>query len=130
MLQELDSDLAKLQECIDSIGTPLDNHTNRAEIKRLRNAVKTKVTNAKSGLRDKKKSHQSPQEKILANRQAAQLDGQISKFQRLLDKEKTAVKQHPHPGKNVRWGEEQFLPHLSERTMSMKMIMHSLSLQY
>lgn len=100
-IQELESDLSKLQEYIDCIGTPLDSRTNRAEIKRLRSVIKNKVTSTKAELKSGRKS-QTPQQKILADRQASQLEGQISKFQRLLDKEKTAVKQHPQPGWYVR----------------------------
>lgn len=96
VLQELDQELVKFQGCVESIGTQLDSHENRSDIKRLRSLIKNKVTSAKSDLKEGKKSH-SPQSKIMLDRQTAQLDSQITKFQGLLETEKSVVKQHPVP---------------------------------
>lgn len=74
----------------------MDSQENRADIKRLRGVIKGKVTTIKATLKASKKNVTS-QNKIMLERQTAQLDSQITKFQGLLEKEKTAVKQHPVP---------------------------------
>lgn len=92
-LQELDKELVNLQGCVQSIGTQFDSKENRAVIKRLRSVIKSKVTATKTSL----KKSPSPQNKILLDRQTAQLDSQITRFQDLLERERSVVKQHPAP---------------------------------
>ena len=84
--------MVKFQGCVDSIGTQLDSEKNRGEIKRLRSVIKSKVTSAKSNLKESKKTSQN---KIMMDRQTNQLESQISKFQSLLEKEKASVRAHP-----------------------------------
>lgn len=90
----MDQELVKFQGCIESIGTQLDSKENRANIKRLRGVIKSKVTTTKTNLKETKKTSQN---KIVLDRQTAQLESQITKFQTLLEKEKAEVKQHPVP---------------------------------
>ena len=99
-LQELEQELVKFQGCVESVGTQLDNQENRADIKRLRSVIKSKVTKTKMSLKEDKKT----QDKIMVDRLTSQLDTQINRFQNLLEKEKAAVKKHPVPtGSGVLW---------------------------
>lgn len=62
----------------------------------MRTVIKTKVADAQGAVKAAKKSN-DPQSKIMADRQAVQLDSCIRTFQNLLDREKKAMGQHPTP---------------------------------
>lgn len=54
-LVAVQQDLAEFKTCVDSVGTPLNNDENRAEVKRLRSVIKRKLSNAKIKVQEQRK---------------------------------------------------------------------------
>ena len=52
-LAEIEGDLASFKTCVDSIGTPLNNDKNRAEVRRLRSVINRRLRDCNSKVKQK-----------------------------------------------------------------------------
>ena len=58
MLQDLgtvDRDLVDFKQCVDSVGTPLNNEENRKEVRRLRSVIKRRLGDAKTKVQEQQR---------------------------------------------------------------------------
>ncbi|CAI8004415.1 Syntaxin-7 [Geodia barretti] len=88
-LAEIDSDLRSFKTCVDSIGTPLNNDQNRAEVRRLRSVINRRLRDCNSKVRQKGKG-------VEAQQLSKQINNYVEKFEDLMKQEKEMTSQHQH----------------------------------
>lgn len=92
ILEDIDADLNRLEECVHSIGTSLDSTKNRNELNRMKDVIMRNVQTAEEDIKDMRQKAIGPQ-KVKVEQYQKKLVSQVTKFNNLLQKAKTETQQ-------------------------------------
>ncbi|KAL5481247.1 hypothetical protein EMCRGX_G021377 [Ephydatia muelleri] len=93
ILEDIDVDLNRLDECVQSIGTSLDSPKNHSEMTRLKGVIMGNIQTAEDDIKDMRQKAVGPQ-KVKVDQYQKKLVSQVTKFNNLLQKAKTETEQH------------------------------------